>query len=187
MKKICFYLLYSILTLILTAVVLYLLLSSPPRVIKILPAPQNNAFIGERIVKSYIIAPPLLISPVIANSAQKQATTTKPNPLNLAYDLIDTLKPDNSTDIKKLVKCESDGENVSRPDSDGIISDGILQFHRASSTPDIAGSGTWSWMSKVSGIKGSPNNPRDAILMTDWAIDSGYLSHWSCARILKLL
>ena len=36
----------------------------------------------------------------------------------------------NKAEIEKLIDCESAGLNVSGPDSDGLISDGILQFHR---------------------------------------------------------
>ena len=104
--------------------------------------------------------------------------------LFLVYQIVDKLKVHNAETIKKLIRCESNGENVSRPDSDGIISDGILQYHRSKKSPDIAGSGTWDDFSKESGIKGSPNNVSDAIRMTDWAIDNGKIGHWSCYWIL---
>jgi hypothetical protein len=42
-------------------------------------------------------------------------------------------------------------------------------------------------MSSLSGIQGSPIIPADAIQMTDWAINNGLLSHWSCARITHLI
>jgi len=32
--------------------------------------------------------------------------------------------------VVQLIGCESQGVNISRPDSDGIFSDGILQFYR---------------------------------------------------------
>jgi hypothetical protein len=88
-------------------------------------------------------------------------------------------------DIEKLIQCESQGVNISRPDSDGIISDGILQFHRSSKSASV-GSGTWAWMSSLSGIKGSPINPEEAIRQTDWAISHGLGSQWSCWKIEKL-
>lgn len=87
--------------------------------------------------------------------------------------------------ISKLIKCESGGRNISAPDSDGIVSDGVLQFHRSSKDAP-AGSGTWAWMASLSGITGTPIRPSDAVRMADWAIDHGYLSHWSCAKILHL-
>lgn len=87
--------------------------------------------------------------------------------------------------IEKLIQCESQGVNISRPDSDGIISDGILQFHRGPG--NSMASGTWEAFSQASGIVGTPIYPSDAIRMADWAIDHGLLGHWSCAHILDLL
>lgn len=92
----------------------------------------------------------------------------------------------NTADIQKLIKCESSGQNISRPDRDGIYSDGILQFHRASKISPL-GSGTWAWMEKLSGIKGSPIIPADAIRMTDWAISHGLVGQWSCARLTHII
>jgi hypothetical protein len=91
----------------------------------------------------------------------------------------------NTADIEKLIQCESQGVNISRPDSDGIFSDGILQFHRGHK--DTLVGGTWEAFSASSGITGSPIWPNDAIKMTDWAISHGLLSHWSCAKIEHLL
>jgi hypothetical protein len=93
---------------------------------------------------------------------------------------------ENPSDIEKLIQCESQGVNISRPDSDGIVSDGILQFHRSSRTAPL-GSGTWAWMSSLSGIQGSPIDPASAIRMTDWAISHGWIGQWSCARIQHLI
>jgi hypothetical protein len=91
----------------------------------------------------------------------------------------------NAGKIEQLIQCESQGVNISRPDSDGIFSDGILQFHRG--PLDTMQSSTWQAFSKASGITGSPLIPADAIRMTDWAIDHGLLGHWSCAHILHLV
>jgi hypothetical protein len=90
----------------------------------------------------------------------------------------------NKTAIEKLIQCESRGMNVSRPDDDGIMSDGILQFHRGP-TDTMAG-GTWQDFSRASGITGSPKNPTDAIRMTDWAISHGLGPHWGCWRLQNL-
>jgi|SRR5579872_1474618 len=90
----------------------------------------------------------------------------------------------NKATIEKLIQCESRGMNVSRPDSDGIISDGILQFHRGPS--DTLAGGTWEDFSQASGITGSPRNPVDAIKMTDWAISHGRGPHWTCWQLQKL-
>lgn len=86
--------------------------------------------------------------------------------------------------IEKLIQCESGGRNISEPDSDGLTSDGILQFHRGPA--DTYSGGTWEDFSRASGITGSPKNPADAIRMTDWAIGHGLGPHWSCWRLRKL-
>src|SRR5712691_8100525 len=80
--------------------------------------------------------------------------------------------------IEKLIGCESQGVNISRPDSDGIFSDGILQFHR---------DGTWEDMVQRGGPPGSPIIPDQALRMADWMIAHGFLHRWSCARILGFL
>jgi hypothetical protein len=90
----------------------------------------------------------------------------------------------NKAAIGKLIECESRGMNVSRPDDDGIMSDGILQFHRGPG--DTLAGGTWEDFSRASGIKGSPRDPADAIRMTDWAISHGLGPHWTCWRLQKL-
>ena len=36
----------------------------------------------------------------------------------------------NKEQIQELIQCESGGQNISLPDTDGITADGILQFHR---------------------------------------------------------
>jgi hypothetical protein len=86
--------------------------------------------------------------------------------------------------IEKLIQCESQGVNVSRPDSDGIGSDGILQFHRG--PLNTLASSTWESFSKASGITGSPIFPADAIKLTDWAISHGLGPHWTCWHLTHL-
>ena len=80
--------------------------------------------------------------------------------------------------IQKLIQCESQGVNISKPDSDGIVSAGILQFHA---------DGTWQDMERLSGFRGSPLIPSDAIFLADWMIGHGFLRRWSCARVTGLL
>lgn len=80
--------------------------------------------------------------------------------------------------IQELIQCESGGQNISLPDTDGITSDGILQFHRG--PDDTMSRGTWDDFSKASGISGSPTIPTDAIRMTDWAIDHDLGYRWTC-------
>ncbi|MBI5421324.1 MAG: transglycosylase family protein [Parcubacteria group bacterium] len=78
--------------------------------------------------------------------------------------------------IEKLIQCESGGKNVKIIDSNGYYSYGILQFQKA----------TWDGWSRESGIVGDPMVPEDAIQMARWAIKNGFISHWTCARILDL-
>jgi hypothetical protein len=91
----------------------------------------------------------------------------------------------NVADIEKLISCESQGVNISRPDKGGLYSDGVLQFHRGAS--DIPGSGTWSDMERRFGFYGSPIIPSEAIHMADLMISNGYLGRWTCARITGLI
>lgn len=83
-------------------------------------------------------------------------------------------------EIERLIQCESGGRNISKPDSDGIISDGVLQFHRGPA--DTLSSSTWEDFSRASGLGGSPKNPLDAIRMTDWALGHGLGPRWTCWR-----
>jgi hypothetical protein len=86
----------------------------------------------------------------------------------------------NKADIQTLIACESGGRNISEPDTDGITSDGILQYHRGPA--DTMSNGTWEDFSRASGIGGSPNDPAEAIRMTDWAISHGLGPRWTCWR-----
>jgi hypothetical protein len=90
----------------------------------------------------------------------------------------------NRADIQKLIGCESQGQNVRRPDDDGFYSDGILQFHRG--PLNTMQSSTWEFFSKTGGIVGSLIIPADAIRMADWAIDHGLIRRRTCGRILNL-
>jgi hypothetical protein len=92
---------------------------------------------------------------------------------------------ENAATIETLISCESQGVNVSRPDSNHLVSDGILQFNRGVS--NVLGSGTWADMEKRFDFYGSPIYPADAIHMADIMISNGYLARWSCARIEKLI
>jgi hypothetical protein len=87
---------------------------------------------------------------------------------------------ENKAEIERLIQCESSGANVSVTDSDGLTSDGILQFHRGPG--DTMVDGTWEDFSSASGIVGSPRKPADAIRMTDWALSHGLGPHWTCWR-----
>lgn len=100
--------------------------------------------------------------------------------LFLTYQIVDRIGVKNAETIKKLIRCESNGENVSRPDSDGYLSRGILQFHDGPT-----GMETWNEMSADAGIKGSPENMIDSIKVADWMISNGKIGRWSCYYILK--
>lgn len=130
-----------------------------------------------------VLARPGSIGPV--SSFEDESAVARPMPLKTfisgprwGYSLPFAVK--NKATIAKLIQCESGGMNVSRPDSDGIISDGILQFHRGPA--DTLAGGTWEDFSQASGIRGSPRNPADAIRMTDWAISHGFGPRWTCWR-----
>jgi hypothetical protein len=84
----------------------------------------------------------------------------------------------NKATIEKLIQCESSGVNIARPDSNGLMSWGILQFN---------GTSTWAEAERQFGFYGYPMNPPDAIRMADLMISAGELGRWTCARILKLV
>jgi hypothetical protein len=46
----------------------------------------------------------------------------------------------NTADIEKLIQCESQGVNINRPDSNGLISWGIYQFNRTPPRSDLQSS-----------------------------------------------
>jgi len=121
-------------------------------------------------------------SRVIAISPPKVVSSTTLRGKDWAYTVPFAVK--NVTDIEKLIQCESQGVNISRPDSDGIVSVGILQFHRG--PQNTMASSTWESFSKSSGILGSPILPQDAIRQADWAISHGLGPHWTCWHIEKL-
>lgn len=84
---------------------------------------------------------------------------------------------ENSSTIEKIIQCESQGVNIARPDSNGLLSYGILQFN---------GTSTWDDFSAKSDIRGSPMVPADAIRLADWAISHGYGYRWTCWHITGL-
>jgi len=90
----------------------------------------------------------------------------------------------NAQVINALIRCESQGVNISRPDSNGRTSDGILQFNRG--PLNTLQSSTWAIFSKASGITGDPRIPGDAIRMADWAIQHGLGPHWTCWCNMRL-
>lgn len=137
----------------------------------------------ERLLFVLFLALPVvtLIQSVFARTAAYVTVSQPPQETTLAgpgWAFVVPFAVTNKLDIEELIQCESGGQNVSKPDTDGITSDGILQFHRG--PEDTMSRGTWQDFSKASGLAGSPRNPTDAIRMTDWAIshDLGY--RWTC-------
>ncbi len=94
---------------------------------------------------------------------------------NWRYDLNFPVR--NHAAIARLIECESQGLNISRADSNGQTSWGILQFN---------GTSTWQEMERRFHFYGDPRNPSEAIHMADMMISSGLAARWSCARSLGL-
>ena len=94
---------------------------------------------------------------------------------NWRYDL--NFPVHNPSMIQQLIECESQGLNIARPDSNGQISWGILQFN---------GTSTWQEMERRFHFYGDPRNPPEAIHMADMMISSGLTGRWTCARSLGL-
>jgi hypothetical protein len=82
----------------------------------------------------------------------------------------------NSSALERLIQCESQGRNISRTDSNGQMSWGILQFN---------GTSTWNEMEQRFNFYGDPRNPSDAIHMADMMISRGLIGRWACARSLE--
>ena len=94
---------------------------------------------------------------------------------NWSYDL--NFPVHNPLIIQKLIECESQGLNIARPDSNGQMSWGILQFN---------GTSTWQEMERRFHFYGDPRNPPEAIHMADMMISNGLIGRWTCARSLGL-
>jgi hypothetical protein len=110
------------------------------------------------------IAPPLTISSTLLQGA------------DWAYFVPFEVK--NKETIEKLISCESQGINEGRPDPNGSINWGILQFN---------GTSTWQEMESRFNLRGSPMIPADAIKMADAMISGGFLGKWTCAHLLDLV
>ena len=91
------------------------------------------------------------------------------------YDLSFPVR--NVSTIEQLIQCESQGQNISRVDSNGQVSRGILQFN---------GTSTWNEMERRFNFYGDPRNPTAAIHMADMMISNGLVGRWTCARSLGL-
>jgi len=154
---------------------------------------QRSVPVVERLFYFVCLCLPLvtLVQTVLARAGEYEYTAVAPSSIPVETFLVGPrwgfsvpFPVKNKTMIEKLIQCESGGRNISRPDSDGVISDGILQFHRGPA--DTYAGGTWEDFSRSSGITGSPREPADAIRMTDWAISHGLGPHWTCWQLQKL-
>lgn len=119
----------------------------------------------------------LLITPAASSSVlpPESAAATILEGKNWSYTV--PFRVENQAIIEKLIQCESQGVNIARPDSNGLISWGILQFN---------GTSTWAEMERRFNFYGSPLMPSDAIRLADLMISGGFLGRWTCARILGL-
>lgn len=114
--------------------------------------------------------------PMPANSGPGSGPIARIAGKNWGYTL--TFPVSNAATIARLIECESQGLNVGRPDSNGQISWGILQFN---------GTSTWQEMEHRFHFYGDPRNPSQAIHMADMMISNGLLGRWSCAHSLGLV
>ena len=77
--------------------------------------------------------------------------------------------------VEDIIYCESGGEHYN---SDGTIKIGkakevgIAQFKIE----------TWNWMSELSGFQGYIYDKQDQLWLLNWAIENGYIKHWTCAK-----
>jgi hypothetical protein len=94
---------------------------------------------------------------------------------NWRYDL--SFPVHNLSVVEQLIQCESQGQNISRVDTNGQLSRGILQFN---------GTSTWNEMEHRFDFYGDPRNPSQAIHMADMMISNGFVGRWTCARSLGL-
>jgi hypothetical protein len=151
--------------------------------------PQRCTTTTEKLLFLLFLSLPFitLIQTVLARTGEYAVTRQQPQETVLSgpqwrYTVPFTVT--NKAEIEELIQCESRGMNISEQDSDGIISDGILQFHRGPA--DTLASSTWEDFSRASGIIGSPRDPSDAIKMADWAISHGLGPRWTCWRLQRL-
>lgn len=95
-----------------------------------------------------------------------------------AFAKDESLSPDDAqTVIPYLIACESEARSVKRVDSNGFYSYGILQMQ----------SSTAAMFNSIEGTDYDPMRPLEAVSLAEIAIEHGYLSRWSCARIEKVV
>jgi hypothetical protein len=114
--------------------------------------------------------------PLPANAASISGPIARIAGKNWGYNLAFPVY--NAATIARLIECESQGLNIARPDSNGQMSWGILQFN---------GTSTWEEMERRFHFYGDPLNPSEAIHMADMMISNGLLGRWSCSHTLGLV
>jgi hypothetical protein len=149
----------------------------------------RSGTIVEKLLLGLFLALPLvtLVQTLLARTGEYNAARPAMSETVLAgprWEYVVPFAVSNKKDIERLIECESGGRNISELDSDGVISDGVLQFHRG--PKDTLSNGTWEDFSRASGLTGSPKNPVEAIRMTDWAISHGLGPRWTCWRTERL-
>lgn len=105
-------------------------------------------------------APSVELEPELHFVEKAQAAEVAPEPKRSAYDDL----------ADRIIECESNGRNVEIIDTNGEWSRGVAQFQDK----------TWSWMSQLAGVEGSPLEPEKARAVLVWALETGRGSHWTC-------
>lgn len=126
----------------------------------------------------YVALAPLIVVLVhrpVAGISSRATPVAELSGKNWRYDLNFPVR--NLSIVEQLIECESQGQNISRIDSNGQVSQGILQFN---------GTSTWNEMEQRFDFYGDPRNPSAAIHMADMMISSGLVGRWTCARSLGL-
>jgi hypothetical protein len=140
----------------------------------------KKSLVLSAFILAYLILAPITLTArflipsgeyVVSPAKPAQETTLRGK--SWAYTV--PFRVENASTIEKLIQCESQGVNIARPDSNGLISWGILQFN---------GTSTWAEMSRRFDFHGSPLQPADAIHMADLMIEAGLVYRWTCARIV---
>jgi len=132
---------------------------------------RSLLYLATALLIVVIVHRPMRIISVPSNAIPVAEVSGK----NWRYDL--SFPVHNSSTLERLIQCESQGRNISRTDSNGQMSWGILQFN---------GTSTWNEMEQRFKFHGDPRNPPDAIHMADMMISRGLIGRWTCARSLGL-
>jgi len=82
-----------------------------------------------------------------------------------------------SSQVYAIISCESQWVETAKGDLNYIYpAYGLIQVQER----------TWDYLSKKMGFKGDINSPHDQIRFLTLALEKGFSSYWSCARILGI-